>query len=152
MCTQLSILDVRQQFLQKVLIACQQEQMHQCSETWGRPHTEHGGHGNNGSSQNDSSHTTGAHSRAVVAAARNLGAPLQLTLQVRFAVWGTQRGVGKASWPACGAVQQVVAPRSSAHGRGCGAAARELRHSWSSRCTGQLQLDHHCPAVLQAAG
>ena len=124
MCTQLSILDVRQQFLQKMLIARQQEQMHQCSETWGRPHTEHGGHeDNNGSSQSGSSHRTGAHSKAVVAAARNSGAPMQLTLQVRFAAVAMQTGAGSASLPACGAVRQLAALRSFAHGTG-GAAAR----------------------------
>ena len=128
MCTQLSILDVRQQFLQKVLIARQQEQMHQCSDTWGRPHTEHDGLDNSGS-QNDSSHKTGAHSKAVIAAARNLGAPMQLTLQVRFAALVIQTGAGSASWLACGAVRQLVAHRSSALGRGCGAAARDMRHS-----------------------
>ena len=152
MCTQLSILDVRQQFLQKVLIARQQEQMHQCSETWGHPHTEHGGHDNNGSSQNDSSHKTGANSKAVVTAARNLGAPMQLTLQVRVAALVIQTGAGSASWLARGAVRQLVAQRSSALDRGCGASTGSLRHPRSSPCAGELQLEHHCTAVLQAAG
>ena len=129
MCTQLSILDVRQQFLQKVLIARQQEQMHQCSETWGHPHTEHGGHDNNGSGQNDSSRKTGPHSKAVVAAARNLGAPVQLTLQVSLAALVFHLGAGSALWLACRVVRQLVAQSRSAHGRGCGAAARDLRHS-----------------------